>query len=149
MLFRGILFRWIEEFGGSWVALLLTSAASSAPRISCNPNATWVLAAVGFVEGGRDARRRLHADAQPVAADGLHAAWNFTQGEVFDIPVSGMIPRPGRSASVGRAAATGAELRARGVADRHGRRDGGRGGPGRAGCALRLAMNKGELVRCG
>src|SRR5262245_46107236 len=27
ILFRGILFRWLEQFGGSWVALLLTSAA--------------------------------------------------------------------------------------------------------------------------
>src|SRR3954447_8586873 len=26
LLFRGILFRWIEEFGGSWAALLVTSA---------------------------------------------------------------------------------------------------------------------------
>ena len=26
LLFRGILFRWIEEFAGSWVALILTSA---------------------------------------------------------------------------------------------------------------------------
>ena len=26
MLFRGILFRWLEEFGGSWAALVLTSA---------------------------------------------------------------------------------------------------------------------------
>ena len=24
-----------------------------------------------------------------MAADGLHAAWNFTQGEIFDVPVSG------------------------------------------------------------
>ena len=26
LLFRGILFRWLEEFGGSWLALLVTSA---------------------------------------------------------------------------------------------------------------------------
>ena len=45
-LFRGILFRWIEEFGGSWVALLLTSALFGAAHLF-NPNASWI-AAVGI-----------------------------------------------------------------------------------------------------
>ena len=50
---------------------------------------------------------------------GLHAAWNFTQGEIFDMPVSGL----GRTAwsrrkSVGPATAHRRRIRAGGVADR-------------------------------
>ena len=36
IFFRGILFRWIEEFAGSWAALIVTSACS-AGRISSTP----------------------------------------------------------------------------------------------------------------
>ena len=46
MLFRGVLFRWLEEFGGSWTALLLTSAFFGAAHLA-NPNAT-IIAAVGI-----------------------------------------------------------------------------------------------------
>ena len=33
LVFRGILFRWIEEFGGSWAALFLTSALFGAGHL--------------------------------------------------------------------------------------------------------------------
>src|SRR3954452_21846659 len=46
MIFRGILFRWIEEFGGSWAALLLTSAFFGAVHLA-NPNAS-PIAAIGI-----------------------------------------------------------------------------------------------------
>src|SRR3954471_15445617 len=46
LLFRGILFRWIEQFGGSWVALLVTSGLFGAAHLA-NPHANWI-AAVGI-----------------------------------------------------------------------------------------------------
>ena len=39
---------------------------------------------------------------------GLHAAWNFTQGEIFDVPVSGNdSPRAGRARLSGPIHSTG------------------------------------------
>jgi hypothetical protein len=88
LLFRGILFRWIEEFGGSWVALLLTSALFGAAHLA-NPNASWI-AAVGIAfEAGVMLGAAYMLTRSLWLPMGLHAAWNFTQGEVFDIPVSG------------------------------------------------------------
>jgi uncharacterized protein len=88
MLFRGILFRWLEEFGGSWVALLLTSALFGAAHLM-NPNAS-IIAAVGIAfEAGVMLGAAYMLTRSLWLPMGLHAAWNFTQGEVYDIPVSG------------------------------------------------------------
>ena len=88
MLFRGILFRWLEQFGGSWAALLLTSAFFGASHLS-NPNASWI-AAVGIAfEAGVMLGAAYMLTRSLWLPIGLHAAWNFTQGEIFDIPVSG------------------------------------------------------------
>ena len=88
LLFRGILFRWIEEFTGSWIALVLTSALFGLAHI-LNPNATWfssfaIAVEAGLLLGG--AYMLTRSLWMPI---GLHAAWNFTQGFVFDVPVSG------------------------------------------------------------
>jgi membrane protease YdiL (CAAX protease family) len=88
MLFRGILFRWLEQFGGSWAALLLTSAFFGASHLS-NPNAS-AIAAVGIAfEAGVMLGAAYMLTRSLWLPIGLHAAWNFTQGEIFDIPVSG------------------------------------------------------------
>lgn len=89
MLFRGILFRWIEEFGGSWAALVVTSALFGAAHIM-NANASWfssfaIAVEAGLLLGG--AYMLTRSLWMPI---GLHAAWNFTQGFLFDVPVSGM-----------------------------------------------------------
>ena len=89
LFFRGILFRWIEDFGGSWLALIVTSALFGLAHIM-NPNATWFSSFAIAVEAGL-----LLGGAYMVTRSlwfpmGLHAAWNFTQGEIFDVPVSGI-----------------------------------------------------------
>ena len=88
VLFRGILFRWIEEFGGSWAALVVTSALFGLAHIM-NSNATWfssfaIAMEAGLLLGG--AYMLTRSLWMPI---GLHAAWNFTQGFLFDVPVSG------------------------------------------------------------
>lgn len=89
LLFRGILFRWLEEFGGSWVALLLTSAFFGASHLM-NPHASPV-AAVGIsLEAGVMLGAAYMLTRSLWLPMGLHAAWNFTQGEIYDIPVSGL-----------------------------------------------------------
>ena len=88
LIFRGILFRWIEAFGGSWVALLLTSAIFGAAHLA-NPNASAV-AAVGIAfEAGVMLGAAYMLTRSLWLPMGIHAAWNFTQGEIYDIPVSG------------------------------------------------------------
>jgi membrane protease YdiL (CAAX protease family) len=88
LLFRGILFRWLEQFGGSWVALLVTSAIFGAVHLN-NPNAS-AIAAVGIAfEAGVMLGAAYMLTRSLWLPMGIHAAWNFTQGEIFDIPVSG------------------------------------------------------------
>jgi membrane protease YdiL (CAAX protease family) len=89
MLFRGILFRWLEEFGGSWFALLLTSAFFGASHL-LNPHAS-TIAAVGIAfEAGVMLGAAYMLTRSLWLPMGIHAAWNFAQGEIYDIPVSGM-----------------------------------------------------------
>ena len=88
LVFRGILFRWIEDFGGSWVALLLTSAFFGASHL-LNPHAT-PIAAIGIAfEAGVMLGAAYMLTRSLWLPMGIHAAWNFAQGEVYDIPVSG------------------------------------------------------------
>ena len=88
LVFRGILFRWIEEFGGSWLALILTSAFFGASHLY-NPNAS-LIAAVGIAfEAGVMLGAAYMLTRSLWMPMGIHAAWNFAQGEIYDIPVSG------------------------------------------------------------
>ena len=89
MAFRGILFRWIEEFGGSWAALAITSALFGLAHIM-NPNATWFSSFTIAVEAGVLLGGAYMLTRSLWLPMGLHAAWNFTQGEIFDVPVSGI-----------------------------------------------------------
>jgi membrane protease YdiL (CAAX protease family) len=88
IVFRGVLFRWIEEFSGSWVALILTSALFGAGHLM-NPSAS-PIAAIGIaVEAGVMLGAAYMLTRSLWLPMGLHAAWNFAQGEIYDIPVSG------------------------------------------------------------
>ncbi|MES2121131.1 MAG: type II CAAX endopeptidase family protein [Pseudomonadota bacterium] len=89
LFFRGILFRWVEEFGGSWLALLLTSALFGAAHLG-NPNATWFAAFCIAIEAGLLLGAAYMLTRSLWLVMGLHAAWNFTQGEIFDVNVSGI-----------------------------------------------------------
>jgi membrane protease YdiL (CAAX protease family) len=89
LLFRGILFRWVEEWGGSWVALLVTSALFGCAHL-LNPNAS-PIAAIGIAFGAGVMLGAAYMLTRSLWLPmGLHAAWNFAQGEIYDIPVSGM-----------------------------------------------------------
>ena len=88
MLFRGILFRYIEKAAGSWVALALTSALFGLAHLF-NPGATWFSSLAIAVEAGILLGAVYMLTRHLWAAMGLHAAWNFTQGWIFGLPVSG------------------------------------------------------------
>ncbi len=88
LLFRGILFRWLEEFGGSWFALALTAALFGLAHLF-NPNATVLSSFAIALEAGVLLGGAYMLTRNLWMAIGLHAAWNFTQGWIFDVPVSG------------------------------------------------------------
>lgn len=87
--FRGILFRWIEEFAGTWAGLIVSSALFGLAHI-LNPNATWFSSFAIAMEAGVLLGGAYMLTRSLWVPMGLHAAWNFTQGEIFDVPVSGL-----------------------------------------------------------
>ena len=88
LMFRGVLFRFSEEFGGSWFALILTSALFGLSHIN-NHDATWVSSLFIAVEAGLLLGALYMLTRNLWMCMGFHAAWNFTQGFIWDVPVSG------------------------------------------------------------
>lgn len=87
-IFRGILFRWIEEFGGSWAALFVTSSLFGLAHIM-NDNATWFSSFTIAVEAGLMLGGAYMLTRSLWVPMGLHFGWNVTQGMLWDVPVSG------------------------------------------------------------
>lgn len=88
LLYRGIIFRWLEDFAGSWAALVMTAALFGFSHLA-NPHAS-IVGAVGIAfEAGLMLGAAYMLTRSLWMPMGLHAAWNFTQGEIYDIPVSG------------------------------------------------------------
>lgn len=86
--FRGILFRYLEDLGGSWFALAATSALFGLAHIM-NAHATWFSSLAIAIEAAM-----MFGGAYMLARSlwlpiGLHFGWNVTQGLVWDVPVSG------------------------------------------------------------
>ena len=88
LLFRGILFRYIEKAAGSWIALAVTAALFGLAHIA-NQGATWFSSLAIAIEAGILLGAVYMLTRRLWAAMGLHAAWNFTQGWIFGLPVSG------------------------------------------------------------
>ena len=85
---RGILFRVLEEWLGTWAALAISSALFGLGHIG-NPHATvWSAVAIA-VEAGTLLAAAYLVTRRLWLAIGLHAAWNFTQGGIFGVAVSG------------------------------------------------------------
>ena len=89
IFFRGILFRWIEELGGSWFALAATSAFFGLAHFY-NPNASLFTSFAIAVEAGLLLGGTYMLTRSLWLPIGLHAGWNLTQGEILDVNVSGL-----------------------------------------------------------
>lgn len=88
LVFRGILFRQIERAAGSWGALAATSLFFGFAHIM-NPGATWFAAVAIALEAGILLGAAYMLTRRLWLAVGIHVGWNFTQGWVFSVPVSG------------------------------------------------------------
>ena len=85
---RGILFRVVEDAFGTWAALVVSSLLFGFAHYS-NPNATlWSSIAIA-IEAGLLLGMAYAWTRSLWFCMGLHAAWNFTQGPLLGIPVSG------------------------------------------------------------
>ena len=89
IMFRGVLFRIAEEGLGSGWALLVSALFFGAVHLA-NPGATlWSSAAIA-IEAGLLFGMLYHVTRSLPLCMGLHAAWNFAQGTIYGIPVSGL-----------------------------------------------------------
>ena len=88
IVLRGLFFRLLERLLGSWIALALSAALFGALHLG-NPNATLSAAIAIALEAGVMLAALYMLTRRLWAAIGLHAAWNFAQGGIYGIAVSG------------------------------------------------------------
>ena len=89
ILFRGVVFRFLEEFAGSWIALLLSAVIFGFIHHG-NPNATLFTTLAIAVQAGLLLGGAYMLTRNLWLAIGLHWGWNVTQGYVWDVSVSGI-----------------------------------------------------------
>jgi uncharacterized protein len=88
LLFRGVLFRIVEERTGTWIALALTGAVFGLAHLP-NPDATaWGAIAIA-IEAGFMLAAAYAATRTLWVPIGLHFGWNFALGGLFSAEVSG------------------------------------------------------------
>jgi membrane protease YdiL (CAAX protease family) len=89
IIFRGVLFRIVEEGLGTWAALLASALLFGLAHIF-NPGATlWSSAAIA-IEAGLLLGMVFQVTRSLPLCMALHASWNFTQGTVYGSAVSGI-----------------------------------------------------------
>ena len=88
VLVRGVLFRIMEEALGSWLALAISALLFGLMHIS-NPNATLWSALAIAIEAGIMLAAAFIFTRRLWLAIGIHFAWNFVQGGIFGVAVSG------------------------------------------------------------
>jgi membrane protease YdiL (CAAX protease family) len=89
IIFRGLLFRIVEEGLGSWLALLISALVFGLVHIT-NPNATLLAGIAIALEAGILFGAAYMLTRRLWLAIGIHWSWNFMQGPIFGVPVSGL-----------------------------------------------------------
>lgn len=89
IVFRGILHRIIEGSLGTWAALISTSLVFGASHLA-NPNASWFAAIAIAIEAGLMLGATYTLTRRLWLPIGMHFAWNWAQGGVYGVPVSGI-----------------------------------------------------------
>jgi uncharacterized protein len=87
-VFRGLLFRLSSKLLGTWGALLFTAALFGAAH-AFNPGATVWSSLTIAIEAGVLLGAAYAATQRLWVPIGLHIAWNFTEGPIFGMSVSG------------------------------------------------------------
>jgi membrane protease YdiL (CAAX protease family) len=88
LLFRGLLFRLSSKILGTWGALVVTSALFGAAH-AANPGATVSSSLAIPLEAGILLGAAYAATGRLWLPIGLHLGWNFTEGSLFGMTLSG------------------------------------------------------------
>ena len=88
IIFRGILFRWIDEKWGFVWALAVSSLLFGLIHIF-QPGASWWSSLAIAIEAGLLLGAAYKYSSTLWLPIGIHWAWNFTQGNIFGFAVSG------------------------------------------------------------
>jgi hypothetical protein len=88
VVIRGVVFRILEQWLGSWIALGISAAIFGLLHL-LNPGATLLNAAAISIEAGVLLAAAYMLTRRLWLCIGTHIAWNFTQGGIFSIAVSG------------------------------------------------------------
>jgi membrane protease YdiL (CAAX protease family) len=94
LLFRGVLFRSVETWFGSWAALVVSSLVFDLTHL-INPQGTLEGALFIAVEAGVLLAAAFMLTRRLWLSIGFHMAWNYTQSAIFSGIVSGNNPAPG------------------------------------------------------
>jgi uncharacterized protein len=88
VVIRGVVFRILEQWLGSWIALTISAVIFGALHL-LNPGATLLNAAAISIEAGVLLAAAFMLTRRLWLCIGTHIAWNFTQGGIFSVAVSG------------------------------------------------------------
>jgi len=88
VVMRGVIFRILEQWLGSWIALVLSAALFGLLHL-LNPGTTLLNAASIMLEAGILLAAAYMLTRRLWLCIGIHFAWNFAQGGIFSAAVSG------------------------------------------------------------
>jgi len=94
LLFRGALFRIVEEWLGSWASVVISSVVFGFVHLM-NPAATMTGAIFISIEAGLLLAAAYMLTRRLWLGIGFHISWNYTQSAVFGGVVSGGVAEPG------------------------------------------------------
>jgi membrane protease YdiL (CAAX protease family) len=93
-LVRGFVFRIVEIAGGTWIGVVVSSVLFGAGH-AFNPGATVISSIAIALEAGVLLAAAYVVTGRLWLPIGLHAGWNFTEGSLFGMSVSGYSTPPG------------------------------------------------------
>ncbi len=94
LLFRGVLFRSVEEISGSWISLVVSSAVFGFVHL-LNPAGTITGAIYISIEAGLLLAAAYMLTRRLWLSIGFHMSWNYVQSAIFSGIVSGGVTDPG------------------------------------------------------
>ena len=88
VLARGVIFRIIDERWGTWIALLVSALIFGIGHLP-NDNSSWWSSFAIAIEAGLLLGAAYKWSGNLWVPIGIHWAWNYTQGNIFGLAVSG------------------------------------------------------------